>query len=90
MGLRQEFHFKHNSANDVYSFFHSLSDYAVINSNANFFVFSNLKNEPEFTFDCEVIESGIASDRAGNYFNFLGLFIEALTGHFGKVEVEDL
>lgn len=90
MGLRQEFRFKYNSVSEVQDFLLSLSNFAVVNSNENFFVFSNLTNQPEFTFDCEVTKSGIASDRAGNYFNFLGVFIESLTGRFGKMEVEDL
>ncbi len=90
MGLRQEFLFSYNSPEEVFTFLESLSKAAVVNRNSDFFVFSSLVGQPEFTFDCELTPSGIASDRAGNYFDFLGFFVEAITGQFGKVEVQDL
>jgi hypothetical protein len=31
----------------------------------------------------------LKSERAGEYFAFLGLFVEALTCHFGALSVED-
>jgi|GEM_PF-1419666 len=90
MGLRQDFSFKYDSAAEVYDFLKSLSHAANVNFNSNFFIFSNLSGEPEFTFDGEITSSGLTTDRAGNYFHFLGLFIEAITGQFGKVEVQDI
>jgi len=90
MGLHQEFRFKHASPDEVRVFLRGLSEVAVIEDRGEFFVFSQLPGNPAFSFDCELIESGIRSERAGEYFPFLGLFVEALTGTFGAVEVEDL
>ena len=47
------------------------------------------RSAPAFTFDFELIEGGLRSDRTGEYFWFLGYFLETLTGRFGKVEIED-
>lgn len=90
MGLHQEFRFKHASPEKVRVVLRGLPDAAAIEDRGDFFVFSQLPGGAPFTFDCELIESGIRSERAGEYFPFLGLFLEALTGTFGAVEVEDL
>lgn len=90
MGLHQEFRFKHSSPEEVRIFLRGLSDAAAIEDRGEFFVFSQLPGTPAFTFDCELVQSGIRSERAGEYFPFLGLFLECLTGTFGAVEVEDI
>jgi hypothetical protein len=90
MGLHQEFRFKHNSPEDVRIFLRRLSGTAVVDDRNDFFVFSQLPGAPEFTFDCELIECGFRSERGGEYFHFLGVFLESLTGAFGAVEVEDI
>ena len=90
MGLRQSFRFQFQSEDEVRSFLRSFSQGAVVTESANFFVFSQLSGNPEFTFDCELVANGLNCDRAGNYFPFLGEFVEAITSHFGQVEVEDL
>ena len=90
MGLRQNFHFKFSAEEDVRAFLRSLSHSAIVNDRADFFVFSQLNGQPSFTFDCTLVPEGIHSERGGNYFAFLGLFIESITGQFGRVEVEDL
>jgi len=46
--------------------------------------------EPPFQFHCVIVLGGINVNRAGEYFEFLGMFVEALTGEFGKVIVEDV
>lgn len=89
MGLRQSFRFKHESADDVRAFLRGLADVGVLEDRGEFFVFSQLPGEAPFTFDCELVGEGIQSERAGEYFKFLGVFIEALTGTFGAVGVED-
>jgi len=53
-------------------------------------VFSQLPGQPSFTFDCELVPEGLHSEIGGNYREFLGLFIKAITGQLGCVEVEDL
>jgi len=90
MGLRQEFRFKFGTPDEVQKFLRGLSDVATVDDRSDFFVFSQLPGQSEFTFDCELTETGLISDRAGEYFSFLGLFLENLTGQFGSVEVEDV
>ena len=89
MGLRQSLRFEHNSREEIRSFFRKLAAVATLDDRNDFFVFSELPGAPPFTFDCELVASGINCERAGEYFPFLGLFIEALTGRFGRIEVED-
>jgi hypothetical protein len=88
MGLRQQFRFKYSSATEVQAFLRSLSNCAAIEDREVFFVFTSLEGLA-FTFDCEVTPVGLLSERAGDYYYFLGLFLEGLTGTFGPVEVED-
>ena len=88
MGLRQHFRFKYAAASEVRAFLCSLSEDVNVEDKGEFFVFTPLAGE-SFTFDCEILPTGLLSDRGGNYFSFLGLFIEALTGKFGPVEIED-
>jgi hypothetical protein len=90
MGLRQSFRFQFQSEDEVRTFLRSFSHSAVITESPDFFVFSQLPGQPKFTFDCELIPDGINSDRAGEYFPFLGEFVETITGCFGQVEIEDL
>ena len=91
MGLHQAFRFKADSAESVRDFLRSLASNATLGDDrGDFFVFSNRATEPSFTFDCEIVSDGVVSERAGEYFPFLGVFVEALTGRFGAVTVEDL
>jgi len=87
MGLRQTFQFDGDRA-DVVDFLRSLSTAANVDDRGDFFVFSNRSGD-SFRFDCAIVPGGLLSDRAGDYFWFLGLFVEALTGRFGKVEIDD-
>ena len=90
MGLRQTFQFKADSPEVVRCFLRSLAPLASLDERApEFFVFTHADGEPEFTFDCELTSQGIISERAGEYFGFLGRFVEALTSHFGAVAMED-
>jgi hypothetical protein len=88
MGLRQQFRFKYSSPADVQTFLRGLSNCAAVDDREVFFVFTPLDGAP-FTFDCELTPAGLLSERAGDYYCFLGLFLEGLTGAFGPVEVED-
>ncbi len=89
MGLRQQFRFKYSATSDVQAFLRTLSHSAVVDDREQFFVFTPLSGPP-FTFDCELNPEGLLSERAGEYYWFLGIFLEALTGTFGPVEVEDV
>ncbi|HNA82353.1 MAG TPA: hypothetical protein PLQ64_07775, partial [Thiobacillaceae bacterium] len=90
MGLRQSFRFSYDNEEDIRSFLRSLSHSATVDDRIDFFVFSQLPGQPSFTFDCALAPEGLHSERGGEYFSFLGFFIEAVTGQFGCVEVEDL
>lgn len=90
MGLHQSFRFKHASAEEVRVFLREFSEVATIEDRGGFFVFSQLQGDDPFTFDCELVPEGINSERAGEYFTFLGVFVETLTGKFGPVEINDL
>jgi hypothetical protein len=88
MGLHQDFRFKYESPAQVQGFLRNLSSIARVEDKGEFFVFSAQRG-PAFSFDCEILPFGFRTNRAGEYFVFLGQFIEALTGQFGSVEVED-
>ncbi len=90
MGLHQSFHFNLTSPEEVREFLRGLVEVAALQERGDFFVFSRLPGEAPFTFDCELVPEGLNSERAGEYFTFLGLFVEALTGRFGRVEIDDL
>ena len=87
MGLRQTFRFD-ASASEVREFLRGLSAAVDVDDRGDFFVLRS-RVTPEFVFACELIRGGLKSERTGVYFSFLGFFVEQLTGHFGKVEVED-
>lgn len=53
------------------------------------FLFSGLSNAQSFEFHCIIVQGGIDVHRAGQYFEFLGMFVEGLTGEFGPVLMED-
>ena len=89
--MHQAFRFKFDSADDVRAFVRSLASNALLlEDRGDFFVFSNRPNKPSFTFDCEIVADGLVTGRHGEYFPFLGVFVEALTGQFGAVTVEDV
>jgi hypothetical protein len=90
VGLHQSFRFERKSQDDVRAFLQGLSHAAALNGGPEFYVFSQLPGAEAFTFDCELTETGLVSERAGKYFEFLGIFVEALTGTFGAVEVQDV
>lgn len=87
MGLHQTFKFSATAA-ETTEFLRGLNYAARVDDRGDFFVFSALSG-PEFEFDCGFVPGGLLSNRSGDYFHFLGTFVEALTGRFGKVEVED-
>jgi hypothetical protein len=90
MGLHQDFRFDFESQDAVRRFLRGLAASAALSEHeGEFFVFSQRAGDPEFTFDCELTREGVRSERGGEYFTFLGMFIEALTGQFGAVTVED-
>ena len=88
MGLRQHFRFASTSQEAVLEGLREFSEIAEVDERDGFVVFCQ-HDGAEFSFACELVEDGIVSERAGEYFAFLGMFLEALTGAFGPVTVED-
>lgn len=87
--MNQTFLFSHASTDDVVQWLRGFESVASINERPGFFVFEQLQGQASFTFDCEVVEGGLKSKRSGEYFAFLGMFVEALTGQFGAVVIAD-
>jgi len=90
MGLRQSFRFSAQSETLVEEFLRRLSAVAPLDEERERFLFTNPPDELPFVFHCVIVQGGVNVDRAGEYFKFLGVFIEALTGEFGPVTVEDV
>lgn len=88
MGLHQHFRFSSASQEAVLEVLRDFSEVAIVDERPGFVVFTQ-RHGAEFSFDCELVEDGIVSERAGEYFTFLGMFLERLTGTFGPVTVED-
>ena len=89
MVLHQEFRFEFESQERVASFLRGLGGAVLVDDRGDFFVYRQLPGQDEFEFDCAIIPTGLLSNRSGQYFEFVGLFVEALTGEFGAVTVED-
>jgi hypothetical protein len=89
MGLRQNFRFANATQEAVLDVLRRFTDVAILDERDGFVAFAQ-RDGPAFTFDCELVEDGIISKRGGCYFTFLGMFVEALTGEFGAVTVEDV
>ena len=89
--MHQVFRFKFDSTQSVRAFLLGLASNAVLlEDRGDFLAFGNRPNESSFTFDCEIVPDGLVTGRHGEYFSCLGVFIEALTGQFGAVTVEDV
>jgi len=89
MGLHQTFRFQHGTKDDVRAFLHSFSHAVDVEDRQDFFVLTSRGDAETFSMDFELVPEGLKSNRAGEYFWFLGVFVEALTGRFGAVEIED-
>jgi hypothetical protein len=89
MGLHQHFRFAHASQEAVLHVLRRFAEVENLDARDGFSVFTQ-RDGPEFSFDCEFVEDGIISERAGSYCTFPGIFVEALTGEFGAVTVEDV
>ena len=88
--MQQEFRFEYESPDQVRTFLQSLAADARMDVRGDgFVVFTANVGAPGFSFDVAIVPQGLLSVRHGDYFEFLGLFIEALTGTFGPVTIED-
>ena len=83
----QQFRFSAQSETLVEQFLRRLAGFAALDEELERFVFAGRSNERPFEFQCVIVQGGIDTDGAGEYFEFLGRFVEALTVEFGQVTV---
>ena len=88
MGLKQDFKFQFNSTQELKDFIMAFSANYLVEEFEEYYVISPKENS-SFTFHVSIESHGFTSDRAGEYFKFLGIFIEELTGTFGEILIED-
>jgi hypothetical protein len=88
MGLRQSFRFSAQSETLVEEFLRALGTSANLDEERERFLFTSKADELQFQFHCVIVQGGIDADRSGEYFRFLGVFVEALTREFGRVAIE--
>ena len=89
MGLRQQFRFSAQSETLVEQFLRGLAELAALNEERERFLFTGISGGQPFEFHCVIVQGGIDVNRAGQYFEFLGVFVEGFTGEFGQLTVED-
>lgn len=89
MGLRQTFRFAAQSETLVEEFLRDLGKVAELDEEREVFLFTSKADEPPFQFYCVIVQGGVDVNRSGEYFWFLGVFLEGLTGEFGVVAVAD-
>ena len=65
----------------------SLSVRAALREEAGFYFFREVPGQPGFQFDCELVSGGLITQRKGDYFAFLGHFVDLLTSRFGALEI---
>jgi hypothetical protein len=90
VGLHQSFRFKTSEGVDMRAFLLGLQEIAKVEvMPSGLFVFTELPGQAAFVFDVGVEDGRLLTSRSGDYFAFLGMFVEAITGEFGAVEIED-
>jgi len=72
---------------DLDSLLRGLARVATFREGTAFYFYSQLPGQPEFQFDCELVSGGLITSGTGEYFSFLGHFIDALTSRFGTLEI---
>jgi hypothetical protein len=89
MGLNQNFKFQFDTAKELEDFLKSFSSDFEVKIFDEYYLITP-KEKSSFTFHISIEPFGFRSDRAGEYFRFFGIFLEELTGKFGKVEIDDV
>jgi hypothetical protein len=87
MELRQTFRFSAQSETLVEEFLRGLGEVADLDEKRERFLFKNKTGELPFQFHCVIVQGGIDAERTGDFFKFLGVFVEALTSAFGTITV---
>ena len=87
MGLEQDFRFKYESKEQIIVFLNELISDESLQINGDHFEIKGI-NET-FTFEGHIETYGLRCHRSGNYFDFLGKFVELATGKFESINIED-
>lgn len=88
MVRRQTFRFSAESETLVEDCLRGLGSIAELDEERESFLYTNKTGEQAFRFQCVIVQGGVASERSGNYFAFLGQIVEALAKEFGKITIE--
>ena len=83
----QFFLFDCDSHEDLDNLLRGLASIATFREGTAFYFYSQLPGQPEFRFDCELVQGGLITSRTGDYFSFFGHFVDALTKRFGALEI---
>lgn len=89
MGLAQKFCFTYKSIAEVDDFINKFSSEFNVSKQENGLYEISQRDGIAFSFELTPEDYGLYTHRSGEYFYFLGLFLERLTGLFGTIEVED-
>jgi hypothetical protein len=90
VGLHQSFRFKVGDGIETQAFLFGLSGIAKVEVKpTGLLVFSELPGKAPFAFDVGIEHGLFVTSKSGDYFGFLEMFVEAMTGEFGAVEIED-
>jgi hypothetical protein len=90
MGVRQRFRFSAQSETLVEDFLRDLGAVATLDEELESFLFTGHSHEQSFEFHCVIVQGGLDVHRTGQYFEFLGMFVEGLTCEFGQVLMEEV
>ncbi|RNC84755.1 MAG: hypothetical protein ED557_07190 [Balneola sp.] len=85
--MTQYFLFNNASISEKKDFINTVSENFLVSIKNEGFLITN-KHE-DFTFFVAIEDYGFYTSRTGNYFYFLGLFIEEATGRFGDIRIKD-
>jgi hypothetical protein len=87
MGLSQTISFKYDNKKSLESFIKGFSVAYLINTDKGFFIISD--DVQSFSFEVHIKPFGLYTHRSGEYFKFLGVLVESLSGEYGLLEIED-
>ena len=88
MGLQQSIKFEYQYEAELINFLLSFSDSFHVTRNSEFFLIEPNVGDA-FEFEAIIQPYGLLTKRSGNYFEFLGIFVEKATGNFERIEIED-
>lgn len=82
----QAIRFNCESLETIQKVMRDLSLHASLSEESGFWFFSELDGCEPFKFDCEVVSGGLITERSGEYYEFLGRFVDKLTSSVGSIQ----